>query len=199
MVAMSCSWPGAIEALKISKQRTLSFACTKAFGSSPSRDRLREELLHVLVDALEHLVEVPRVLGDDVVDDVLGGIGHGIARAMLDQLPDDLFDEPLLLGVEVTVDVPERHEVKNYRVHLVLGALRVRAERDHVQHDTRSKASPHQSERAQSGWLDEHVPFGPLPLSPPRTQCPAWHWYQRSSNFDSTQVLAGSISSSVPE
>ena len=50
---------------------------------------------------------------------------------MGDELLDVVADEVLLGRVEVAVDVPERRQVKDDRLHLVLGELGIGAEVEH--------------------------------------------------------------------
>jgi hypothetical protein len=92
---------------------------------------LGEELAHVPVDALEDLVEVLGELAHQLQPQRLVGLGHAARDAHLHQLADVLADEVLFGAVEVPVDIAERGQVEDDRLHLALGDFRIRAEREH--------------------------------------------------------------------
>ena len=73
------------------------------------------------------------------------GVGHRRLGARRDELADVDPDERLLGEVEVAVDVPERGQVEDDRVHLLLGDVGIRAEREH-----RTELAP--SARATPCW-----------------------------------------------
>ena len=71
-------------------------------------------------------------LADDLVAGLAVGVRHRRLRARADELADVDADERLLGEVELAVDVTKRGQVEDDRVHLLLGHLRVRAEREHL-------------------------------------------------------------------
>ena len=74
--------------------------------------------------------------------------GIAVLRARGDQLADVDPDERLLGEVELAIDVPERGQVEDDRVHLLLGDVGIRAEREHRPSEL---ASPREG-AAQDDW-----------------------------------------------
>jgi OOP family OmpA-OmpF porin len=76
-------------------------------------------------------VEVRDELRHDLGAGLDVGVGHERLGAIVDQLPDVDLDERLLRQIELTVDVAERGQVEDDRVHLLLGDVGVVAEGQH--------------------------------------------------------------------
>ena len=121
----------AIEALEDLVAAQLELRVDELLDVLAVGDRLVEQLLHAVVDLLEHLVEVRDELVDHLVARLRIGIGHRRLRARGDELADVDPDERLLGEVELAIDVPERGQVEDDRVHLLFGDVGVRAERQH--------------------------------------------------------------------
>ena len=93
--------------------------------------RLGEQILDAAIHLLEHLVEVAHELVDHVVTGLGVGIRHRELGAGRDELADVDPHERLLGEVELAIDVPERRQVEDDRVHLLLGDLWIGAEGEH--------------------------------------------------------------------
>jgi hypothetical protein len=103
-------------------ERVLSFTLGNGFG---------EEILHLMVDCLEHLKEMRCVLLGE-----LGGkrsIGDVRSRhSMSDQLADVISDEGFFRFVKVPIDVSESGHVEDDRAHLFLCRRPIRTESQHA-------------------------------------------------------------------
>jgi hypothetical protein len=92
--------------------------------------RLREVALDLVLHLVEHLVEVRCPARHHVA--VLLDIGtHRFPGTVLDELADVVLDEPLFGVVELSVHVPEGHQVVDDGVHFLLGDERIFAEVHH--------------------------------------------------------------------
>jgi hypothetical protein len=96
----------------------------------PVRHGLGEVRLDPRVHLVEHLVEVLGPAPHHILPH--GLVVEGGAGPVVDQLVDVSPDKFLLGAIKITVDVPERGQIKDDRVHLVFGGLRIRAERQHA-------------------------------------------------------------------
>ncbi len=122
---------GAIEAFEEFKALELELGIDERVLVLVLRDRFGKEILNVAIDVLEHLAKVLREPLHQVRVDLGIGVRHADVYAVFDQLPDVVADKVTLGLVEVAIDVPERGQVKNDGVHLLLGDLRVLREAQH--------------------------------------------------------------------
>jgi hypothetical protein len=130
----------AVELLEDLEAANLELAVDEVLLRVVRRDGFREEILHALIDAFEHFVEVRRELLDHLGLD--GGVRvlHGPFGAAPDELADEVLHERFLFRVEVAVDVPERRQIEDHGVHLLLGDSRIVGE-DHARDGTPARAT----------------------------------------------------------
>ena len=104
-----------------------------SFGEGPTQQRMRVQVaksLSVQESIARELVRDRRWLAA-LRAQLLVGLWHTADDARLDELPDVVANEVFLGVIEVPVDVPERGQVEDDRLHLTLGDFRIRTEREH--------------------------------------------------------------------
>ena len=123
--------PGRVEALEELEAPELELRGDELVGVLPLGDGLGEVRPHLRGHAVGHLVEVRRPLLHDGVAQA-GVVGEGGVGAAHHQLRDVVSHVLALALVEVPVEVTDRGQVPDDRLHLLLGGARVITEGEHL-------------------------------------------------------------------